>query len=164
MRSLRAIAALLLLVIAGIVAWERQSKPVDRHAVPRPSDVVYMTRQPRVDSAAGSARTASAYGNTGFRSHARLIEHFHKHGAEFGARTADDYLGRARALRDRPPGGNVLEAVRGDGVIARYDRATGAFLAFDSDGTIRTFFRPNQGEVYFRRQMSRAHRGGPVVP
>jgi len=160
MRSLRALAVLLLLVIAGIVIWEWQSKPVERHAVPRGGDVVYVTRHPGTDTSAEIARAgqvARAYGNTGFRSHALLIEHYRKHGAEFGARTADDYLNRARALRDRRAGRNVLEAVRKDGVITRYDRSTGAFLAFDSDGTIRTFFRPNLGEIYFRRQLSRPH-------
>jgi pyocin large subunit-like protein len=51
----------------------------------------------------------------------------------------------------------VLEIRRpSDGVVSRFDRRSGAFLAFDSDGTIRTFFRPNDGESYFRRQARRA--------
>ena len=92
----------------------------------------------------------------GFRSVARLEEHYQKHGAEFGRVTIDDYLVMAQSLRDAPVGGAVLEAVRSsDGVISRFDRTTGAFLAADPDGTIRTFFKPNDGEAYFRRQANR---------
>jgi len=58
-------------------------------------------------------------------------------------------------LRDRPVGGNVLETVRADGVVTRFDRASGAFIAFEGDGTIRTYFRPNAGESYFLRQSQR---------
>ena len=95
----------------------------------------------------------------GFRSQALLEEHYRKHGREFGSVTISEYLSRAQELRDRPAGGDVLELVRADHVGTRYDRASGAFLAFDSDGTIRTFFRPRQGEVYFRRQAMRASPG-----
>jgi pyocin large subunit-like protein len=52
----------------------------------------------------------------------------------------------------------VLELVRADGVITRFDRASGAFLAFEQDGVIRTFFIPNAGERYFRRQAKRQRR------
>ncbi len=71
------------------------------------------------------------------------------------------YLIAAQALRDAPVDGSVLEVRRPDGVSTRFDRATGGFLAFNRDGTIRTFFRPNDGEAYFRRQASRAPGGGP---
>jgi len=45
--------------------------------------------------------------------------------------------------------------VRADGVITRFDRKTGAFLAFNPDLIIRTYFKPNDGERYFRRQSKR---------
>ena len=56
--------------------------------------------------------------------------------------TIDDYLRAAQSLRDRPARGDVLERVRPDGVTVRFDRATGLFVAFNSDRTIRTLFRP----------------------
>lgn len=96
----------------------------------------------------------------GFRSRERLEEHFAKHGAEFHAGSAQEYLRLAQALRDQPAGGNVLERTREDGVVSRFDRASGAFIAFDQDGVIRTFFRPNDGERYFWRQTDRPH-GAP---
>ena len=71
------------------------------------------------------------------------------------------YLAAAQALRDTPDGGDVLELRRRDGVMTRFDRASGAFLAVNRDGTIRTFFKPNDGVAYFRRQASRTPGGGP---
>lgn len=91
----------------------------------------------------------------GFRSQQRLREHFAKHGAEFGQVSRAEYLRLAQSLRDAPSAGEILEVRRGDGVVSRFDRKSGAFVAFDADGTIRTFFRPNDGEAYFQRQARR---------
>ncbi|MBM3647450.1 MAG: hypothetical protein FJX11_06615 [Alphaproteobacteria bacterium] len=91
----------------------------------------------------------------GFADQRRLDEHYEKHGAEFGRITKQDYLRQAQLLRDAKVGGPVLEAVRRDGVITRYDRDTGAFIAFNPNGVIRTFFKPNDGERYWRRQAER---------
>jgi len=102
-----------------------------------------------------SAAALVRHAEVGFRSPDHLTEHFEKHGAEFGGLSVEGYLLLAQSLRDRPVGGDVLEKVRKDGVITRFDRANGAFIAFDRDFTIRTFFRPNGGESYFLRQSLR---------
>jgi hypothetical protein len=91
----------------------------------------------------------------GWTSRRSLEDHFDKHGAEFGQITIDDYLAAAKALRDAPRSKDVLEIVRADGVITRFDKRTGNFVAFHDDKTIRTLFRPNDGEAYFRRQGQR---------
>ena len=91
----------------------------------------------------------------GFRSQARLDEHYQKHGAEFGAISKAEYLHLAQELRDAPAGGLVLEARRPDGEFSRFDRRHGYFGAYNRDGTIRTFFIPNDGERYFQRQARR---------
>jgi pyocin large subunit-like protein len=83
------------------------------------------------------------------------MDHYQKHGREFGSISKEQYLLRAQELRDHPAGGSILEHVRRDGVVTRFDRATGDFIAFDADGVIRTYFRPNNGEAYFRRQALR---------
>ena len=97
--------------------------------------------------------------DAGFRSRQRLADHYAKHGSEFGRISREEYLHLAQTLRDAPVGGDVLEIRRGDGTVSRFDRKSGAFIAFDADGTIRTFFRPNDGEAYFQRQARR--RGDP---
>ncbi len=99
---------------------------------------------------------ARSFGPTiGFADQRRLDEHFEKHGSEFGRITKQDYLRQAQLLRDTKVGGPVLEAVRRDGVVTRYDQQTGAFIAFNPNGVIRTFFKPNDGERYWKRQAER---------
>lgn len=107
--------------------------------------------------AASDARdtVAPARPNVGFVNERRLEEHYEKHGAEFGRITKQDYLRQAQLLRDAQVGGPVLQTVRADGVTTRFDRQTGAFVAFNPNGTIRTFFKPNDGERYYRRQAER---------
>jgi hypothetical protein len=110
-------------------------------------------RQNPPGAASDPARPRS---NVGFASEKRLDEHYEKHGAEFGNITRQDYLRQAQLLRDTTVGGPVLQTVRDDGVTTRFDRQTGAFIAFNPNGTIRTFFKPRDGERYFRRQSERA--------
>ena len=93
----------------------------------------------------------------GFRSRSQFEEHYRKHGAEFGDIGKQEYLRLAQDLRDAPAGGPILESVRADGVISRFDKRKGYFGAYNPDRTIRTFFIPNNGERYFWRQAKRSH-------
>lgn len=101
--------------------------------------------------------TSQVRSDVGFRTPRLLEEHYRKHGREVGARSEEEYLRMAQALRDRSAGGEVLQEERTDGVICRFDRSTGLFLAYEPDGVIRTCFKPNDGEAYFHRQMNRGH-------
>lgn len=96
----------------------------------------------------------------GFRSRRQFDEHFAKHGSEFGKITKDEYLRLAQELRDAPKSRDVLEVVREDGVITRFQKKKGWFGAYNRDRTIRTFFIPNDGERYFWRQAKRPASGG----
>jgi pyocin large subunit-like protein len=93
----------------------------------------------------------------GYRSRAQLDEHYAKHGAEFGHLSEAEYLRLAQELRDAPVGGPILEARRPDGEFTRFDRRHGYFGAYNPDGTIRTFFVPNDGVRYFERQARRRY-------
>ncbi len=93
----------------------------------------------------------------GFRTRALLAEHYAKHGSEFGAISEAEYLRLAQGLRDAPAGGPILEARRPDGEFSRFDRRAGYFGAYNPDGTIRTFFIPNNGLRYFERQARRPY-------
>ncbi len=94
-------------------------------------------------------------GGPGFRSRKQFEEHFEKHGREFGNITPEQYLHLAQELRDAPVGGPILEIPKPGGIFTRFDRRSGAFGAYNRDRTIRTFFKPNDGERYFRRQGDR---------
>lgn len=93
--------------------------------------------------------------HTVFASYSKLVQHYRKHGHEFGNISQEEYLRQAVALRDAEVGGEVLEYVRADSIITRYARSSGAFIAFTPDGTIRTYFKPTHGEAYFYRQAKR---------
>jgi pyocin large subunit-like protein len=114
-------------------------------------------RETTARSPAGTTASQSTVSrpDVGFRSKRRFEEHYVKHGREFGSVSKEEYLRLAQTLRDAPVGGPVLEIVRNDGTITRFDRESGGFIAFERDGIIRTFFRPNDGEGYFKRQARR---------
>lgn len=120
-------------------------------------DVPYrsMLRAFRVSIALLLSALVLLAGGPGFRTRRQFEEHFAKHGREFGKISPQEYLRLAQALRDAPPGGPILEAVKPTGIITRFDKRTGAFGAYNPDRTIRTFFIPNDGERYFRRQARR---------
>jgi pyocin large subunit-like protein len=115
----------------------------------------HVTDRGRQLEARDSASAPAPRENIGFVDQRRLDDHFEKHGAEFGRITRQDYLRQAQLLRDAEVGGPVLQTVRADGVTTRFDRQTGAFIAFNRNGTIRTFFKPRDGERYYRRQAER---------
>lgn len=139
-----------LAAVAIFLYWTQVSERGDRTAVRETAAVD--SRSP----VASEPETAKRWGaGVGFADARRLDEHFDKHGAEFGRITKQDYLRQAQLLRDARVGGPILETVRRDGVTTRFDRQTGAFIAFNPNGIIRTFFKPNDGERYYRRQAER---------
>jgi hypothetical protein len=107
--------------------------------------------------AASSASSSITRPDVGFASAEKLSEHYAKHGQEFHSPSAGDYLRRAQELRDCRAGGDILEATRSDGTTCRFDRKTGAFIVFRSNGVIRTYFHPRDGENYYQRQLHRSH-------
>ena len=108
------------------------------------------------DAVEGSAASSHIkHPDIGFASRQKLVDHYRKHGREFGSITMEQYLRGAQELRDRPAGGAILEASRPDGSVTRFDRDSGDFIAFSRDGVIRTYFRPTDGERYYMRQLRR---------
>ncbi|MDX2152110.1 MAG: hypothetical protein SFV54_15335 [Bryobacteraceae bacterium] len=91
----------------------------------------------------------------GFRSQQLLDSHYLKHGREFGTISKAEYLRMAQELRDAKPSADVIEFSREDRVLTKFHRKKGWFGAYNPDRTIRTFFIPRDGEMYFRRQARR---------
>jgi hypothetical protein len=143
-RPWRRLLTMALAAVAFLLTWNSVAEHGDRAFARDPGEIFVSDAERKI------------WGNgVGFVDERRLDEHYLKHGAEFGNITKLDYLHQAQLLRDIAVGGPVLETVRRDGVTTRFDRQTGAFVAFNRDGTIRTFFKPNDGERYFRRQAER---------
>lgn len=92
----------------------------------------------------------------GFRNQEALREHWSKHGRQWGKVTMAEYLFLAQELRDTDADGrNVIVGFRNDGVVTKFDRRDGEFIAYNRNKVIRTFFKPDDGERYFNRQMRR---------
>jgi len=88
-----------------------------------------------------------------------LERHFEKHAIEqaewgLGNVTRGGYLTRARQLLNSPIGRDIDGFVRRNGDVVRYNIRTNEFAVGARDGTIRTFFRPNDGAAYYLRQQA----------
>jgi len=80
-----------------------------------------------------------------------LPDHFARHGADFHARDAEDYARMAWEFRQRAELEGLPAKVDDEHVLRVYDPRTGAFAAYNANGTTRTFFKPNSRD-YFERQ------------
>jgi Purple acid Phosphatase, N-terminal domain len=93
--------------------------------------------------------TRETWGNVG-----SLPDHFARHGGDFGAKNADDYARLAWEFRLRAKTDRLPTKVDETGVTRIYDPKTGAFAAYNRDGTTKTFFKPGS-PGYFDRQPGR---------
>jgi hypothetical protein len=83
-------------------------------------------------------RGSELWGNPG-----TLVDHFARHGADFGARTAGEYSDAAAAFLQRSQVEGLATKIDARGVIRVYDEATNTFGAFNPSGTTRTFYKPD---------------------
>ncbi len=73
-----------------------------------------------------------------------LDDHFVRHGADFGASTADEYAALASDFFESGIARGLPTRIDPKtGVIRIYDSATNTFGAFNPSGTTATFFKPN---------------------
>ena len=85
---------------------------------------------------------------------------FERNGADFAAKSADDYVAKAHAFVDSPPAG-VLKATRANGDVLYYDPKANVFAVVDKQGAPRTMFKPREGMAYWTEQkQSLADNGG----
>jgi RHS repeat-associated protein len=137
-------------LFAGIFGMRRGSGSALSEALEEPTGPRGRARTPNEETEAAATARAStvteteAAGGVGGRFHPdRLVDHFERHGGDFGARTAAEYEQMAdRFLTDPRPEG-VLERVRPNGDVVRFDPSTDTFGVVSRDGTIRTFYRPD---------------------
>jgi RHS repeat-associated protein len=80
-----------------------------------------------------------------------LADHFARHGADFGAQTADEYANMASQFLQDSQRAGLPTKIDSQGVIRIFDQESGAFGSFNPDGTTRTFFKPGSPN-YFDRQ------------
>jgi RHS repeat-associated protein len=92
----------------------------------------------------------------GFATEKLLNSHFLKHADEFNGlfKNADEYLKGAQDFF-KQSGDDIFEFTRKNGDVVRYNKAENTFGVAQSDGTIRTFFKPEDGLDYFKREVAK---------
>jgi len=80
--------------------------------------------------------------------------HFQRDGADFDAKTVDDYVAKAHAFVDKPPK-DVLILTRSNGDRLLYDAHGNVFAVVTKDGAPRTMFKPRDGQAYWDKQKAR---------
>ncbi len=86
---------------------------------------------------------------------AKIARLFERNGADFDARTAEDYLAKIQAFTARPPAGTE-RAERPNGDVLLYQASTNTFAVVSRDGAPRTMFKPREGAAYWAEQKAAA--------
>jgi hypothetical protein len=107
---------------------------------------------PSSDKAVGESPAPSARKTWG--NYATLADHFARHGADFHAKDPEDYARMAWEFLQRAKVEGLPAKVDEERVLRVFDPTTGAFGAYNHNGTTRTFFKPGSRD-YFDRQPGR---------
>jgi pyocin large subunit-like protein len=83
-----------------------------------------------------------------------LARHFHDHGSDVGASSADEYAQQASNFLQDGIRQGLPTTIDADGTIRVYDQATNTFGAYRANGTVRTFYKPSSPN-YWARQPGR---------
>lgn len=77
-----------------------------------------------------------------------LADHFERHGADFAARTADDYAAQAWIFLRRAKAEGLPAKRDEEGVLRVYDPKTRAFASYNRDLTTKTYFKPGRRDYF----------------
>jgi pyocin large subunit-like protein len=177
----RALLALVVMVMTGCdagpsavlpdgggetVVVEDRKAPVwaERKAEPEGLEQASMavTDPPKVEAEAPKAGkvaiTETRYGdwplwskNRKYSAYENATYHYEKHGAEFGAVSYDDWVGKVHGFIHNPPKGTqTLRRRNGDTLF--YDPKGNVFAVMTKQGAPRTMFRPDNGAAYWQKQ------------
>ncbi len=95
-------------------------------------------------------RAAESWGNS-----RTLSRHFSDHGADFGAKSADEYANMASDFLRNSQRRGFATKIDSEGVIRVYDKSTNTFGSFNPNGTTKTFFKPSS-PTYWDTQPGRS--------
>lgn len=136
---------------AGPSAVETRDRPVEA------ADVAVISG--RVDTEAvttdGAREPAVLTANRSETVDAKILRLYERNGADFGARSPEDFVARVEAFTKDPPAG-VEKVSRPNGDTLLYQASTNTFAVVARDGTPRTMFKPDDGPTYWAEQKARA--------
>jgi hypothetical protein len=85
----------------------------------------------------------------------RLTEHFNKHNY-FKYKSESEYQQGAKEFLQTPVDGErYFGYTRKNGEVVIYDNDTNTFSVGESNGTIGTYFKPDEGVIYYLRDLGR---------
>lgn len=82
---------------------------------------------------------------------------FERDGANFDAKTLEQFVKKAHAFVGHPPKGTET-ITRKNGDILYYDAKDNIFAVASKDGAPRAMFKPDDGEAYWQKQKDREER------
>jgi len=86
---------------------------------------------------------------------AKVQRLYERNGADFGARSPEEYLQKVRSFTEATPKGTeTVKRANGDTLF--YQAATNTFAVVDRNGVPRTMFKPDDGPAYWAQQKERA--------
>ena len=81
------------------------------------------------------------------------MDHFERHGADFGATSAEDYASQASGFLQRAQAEGLPTKIDSSGTIRVYEPASNTFGSYNPNGTTKTFYKPSTGSNYWQRQL-----------
>lgn len=156
MRTLtRGGAALVLCGLVGLGGCDNSSavETRDRTASAEP---VALTSMPTVSEEAATRQEKPVLtANRRETVDAKIARLYDRNGADFGARSAEDYLTKVTAFTTKPPrDAETVKRPNGDTLI--YQASTNTFAVVARNGSPRTMFKPTTGADYWAEQKAAA--------
>ncbi|QSF54626.1 S-type pyocin family protein [Brevundimonas fontaquae] len=156
MRTLtRGGAALVLCGLVGLGGCDNSSavETRDRTASAEP---VALTSMPTVSEEAATRQEKPVLtANRRETVDAKIARLYDRNGADFGARSAEDYLTKVTAFTTKPPR-DVETVKRPNGDTLIYQASTNTFAVVARNGSPRTMFKPTTGADYWAEQKAAA--------
>lgn len=90
-----------------------------------------------------------------FETPEKMQKHYDKHIDKYGNISISEYIALANELVNAKDTDGIERIVRSDESTAIYRFSTNDFLVITKDGYIRTFFKPDDGEAYWREEHER---------
>lgn len=118
------------------------------------------TVMPVVEDLETIKRRLTSGGNDGkievrFETPEKMQKHYDKHIDKYGNISISEYIALANELVNAKDTDDIERIVRSDESTAIYRFSTNDFLVITKDGYIRTFFKPDDGEAYWREEHER---------
>lgn len=85
-----------------------------------------------------------------------LNDHFIRHGADFGSKSARAYSNQAAAFLRNGITRRLPTKIASDGTVRIYDPDTNTFGSYRSDGSVKTLFKPPGGLSYWNKQIGKS--------